>query len=327
MGEQREVLVFGAGVIGAYLTHVLIQGGNKVSVLARKERAESLNKNGLVIYHHLQRKTTRDLVDAITDTDGRAFDAVFVVMPYHKLKEALPQIYRLNTKLLVLVGNDLSPAEMEEKIRQNASGIKKILFGFQVSGGRKEEDRYICERFGDSYMDLGQLHGRINDKMRRWIGKMFAGTKYKLNWQDDMESYLICHPAAILPIGYLSYICDGNLRKSTSAQRKMMFEASHEAYECLKKKGIPIYPKGDDRFYGDGVQGKLMKFLYFIMAKSKIGDLIACEHCRNAVSEMEEIDLFYEDLLKECSAEDLVTWNRLRGQMPSWKALHRKYGN
>ena len=327
MSKPREVLVFGAGVIGAYLTHVLIQAGNHVTVLARKERAESLNKHGLVIYHHLQRKTTRDSVTAITDAKDRSFDAVFVVMPYHKLKEALPQIYELNTKLLVLVGNDLSPARIAEDIKRNAPGIRKIMFGFQVSGGKKEKDSYICERFGRSFMDIGKLHGRTSDKLRKWIEKMFAGTGYKLNWQDDMESYLICHPAAILPIGYLSYICGGDLRKSTSAQRRMMFDASHEAYECLKKKGIAVYPVGDDKFYGNGVHGTLMKFLYFIMAKSKIGDLIACEHCRNAVSEMEEIDLFYEELLKGCPKDELTIWNRLRSQMPSWEKLHKKYGN
>ena len=226
-----------------------------------------------------------------------------------------------------MVGNDLSSADIERKIKENASDIKKIMFGFQVSGGKKEENSYICERFGGSYMDIGQLHGRTSDKIRKWIAKMFAGTGYKLNWQDDMESYLICHPAAILPIGYLSYICDGDLRKSTSAQRKMMFDASHEAFECLKRKGLSVYPKGDDKFYGSGAKGKLMKVLYFIMAKSKIGDLIACEHCRNAVSEMEEIDLFYENLLKDCSSSELATWNRLRGMMPLWQELHKKYGN
>ena len=70
-----------------------------------------------------------------------------------------------------------------------------------------------------------------------------------------------------------------------------------------------------------------MQLLYFIMAKSKIGDLIACEHCRNAGSEMEQIDLYYTEFLKDCPQEKLKTWNRLRGMMPSWDELHRKYGN
>ncbi len=50
MIKQRKVLVFGAGVIGAYLTHVLIEAGNDVTILAREERAKSLNENGLLSY-------------------------------------------------------------------------------------------------------------------------------------------------------------------------------------------------------------------------------------------------------------------------------------
>jgi 2-dehydropantoate 2-reductase len=141
---KRKVLIFGAGVIGAYLAHVLIEAGNDVMILAREERAKSLNENGLVIYHHLQKKTTRNRVKAITDVDGLIFDATFVVMPYHKLKSALPLIRTFNTKLLVLVGNDLSPAEIRKDMKENAPGIKRILFGFQVSGGKKEEKSYVC---------------------------------------------------------------------------------------------------------------------------------------------------------------------------------------
>ena len=324
--KKRKVLVFGAGVIGAYLAHVLIQAGNEVTILAREERAQSLKQNGLVIRHHLQRKTTKDTVEAVTDVTGRSFDAAFVVMPFHKIQLAMPQIAQLKTKLLVLVGNDLAPAKIEAELA-NAPGIKKILFGFQVSGGKKEADHYVCERFGGSWMDLGQLHGNADPRLKKWTERLFAGTSYKLNWQEDMEAYLICHPAAILPIGYLSYICDGDLRTSTKEQRRMMVDASHEAFEALKAKGIPIYPKGDDQFYANGVRGKGMQLLYLIMAKSKIGDLIACEHCRNAVSEMEQIDLFYEDLLKGYPSDKLKTWNRLRGMMPSWEELHRKYGS
>ena len=324
--EKRKVLLFGAGVIGAYLAHVLIQAGNEVTILAREERAKSLSQNGLVIKHHLQRKTTKDPVEAVTDVSGRSFDAAFVVMPFHKIRQALPQIRQLDTKLLVLVGNDLAPAEIEEDLRK-APGIENILFGFQVSGGKKETDHYVCERFGGSYMDIGRLHGKTDPELREWTEKLFEGTSYKLNWQGDMEAYLICHPAAILPIGYLSYICDGDLRSSTKEQRRMMVDASHEAFEALKAKGITIYPEGDDKFYENGARGKLMQVLYLIMSKSRIGDLIACEHCRNAVSEMEQIDAFYEDLLKDYPVEKLEVWNSLRGMMPSWDELHRKYGN
>ncbi|MDE5939822.1 MAG: hypothetical protein K2H37_12165 [Lachnospiraceae bacterium] len=324
--SRRKVLVFGAGVIGSYLAHVLCEAGNEVTILAREARAVSLNRNGLVIRHHLQGKVTKDRVEAVTSVEGRTFDAAFVVMPYHKLKAALLEIDRLQANLLVLVGNDVTPAEIEKHIKENAPGVKKILFGFQATGGKKEENRYICERLGGG-MAIGQLHDETAPKLKKWAQRLFEGTDYKLNWQGDMESYLICHVAAILPIGYLSYICDGNLRKSTGRQRRMMLEASHEAYEFLKGKGMTIYPVNDDKYFEKGVRGWLMAFLYFVMAKTKIGDMVACEHCRNAVSEMEQLDLFYEKLMEGYPVEKRKTWQKLHAQMPSWEELHRTYGN
>lgn len=322
--RRRKVLVFGAGVIGSYLAHVLCEAGNEVTILARRDRVKSLNRNGLVIRHRLQGKVTKDMVEAVTSVEGRAFDAAFVVMPYHELKMTLPEIDKLQAKLLVLVGNDATPAEMERHIKENAPGIKKILFGFQATAEKKEEDRYICERLGGG-MAIGQLHGETALKLKKWVQRMFDGTNYRLNWQGDMESYLVCHLAAILPIGYLTYICNGDLRSSTSRQRKMMFDASHEAYEFLKTKGITICPVDDDKFYGKGIRGGIMGCLYFVMAKTKIGDMMACEHCRNSVSEMEQLDLFYEKLMQGYPAEKLKAWQKLRSQMPSWEELHILY--
>ena len=177
-------------------------------------------------------------------------------------------------------------------------------------------------------MDIGRLHGETDEKTRRALEAMFSGAKYRLRWQPDMENFLLCHPAAILPIGYLAYICDGDMTTSTREQRRLMAEASREAYEFLKARGITICPAGDDAYYGTGPRGALMRVLYFVMAKNRtIGDLIACEHCRNAVSEMEQIDRFYEELMKDHPGDKLRSWNRLRGQMPSWESLHQKYGN
>ncbi len=55
-----KVLVYGSGVIGCYLAHVLCAAGNDVTLLARGQWKEQLQQNGLRIRHHLQRKTTLD---------------------------------------------------------------------------------------------------------------------------------------------------------------------------------------------------------------------------------------------------------------------------
>jgi 2-dehydropantoate 2-reductase len=325
--DPKKILVFGVGVIGAYLTHAVVEAGNEVTVLVREERARMLNENGLRIWHHLQRKETVDQIEAVSSIEGRTFDAAFVVMPWHKMRAAMPQICAIRTELLVLVGNDLSAQEFHDYIREH-SKAKTLLFGFQVSGGKKEKTRYVCERLGSVTMDIGQLHGETDTQTRRKVEALFSGAKYRLSWQPDMESYLICHPAAILPIGYLAYICNGDMTSSTHAQRKLMVDASHEAFEFLKAKGITVRPEGEDKYFDKGSRGVLMKFLLFVMAKKRsIGDLIACEHCRNAVMEMEQIDLYYEERMKDYPKDRLQSWNMLRAQMPSWESLHKKYGN
>ena len=65
-----KVLVYGSGVIGSYLAHVLCTAGNDVTMLARGKWKEQLEKNGLRIIHHLQHKETLDhpaVIEAITD--------------------------------------------------------------------------------------------------------------------------------------------------------------------------------------------------------------------------------------------------------------------
>ncbi|MCM1124586.1 MAG: NAD-binding protein [Eubacterium sp.] len=42
-----KLLVYGAGVIGCELAHVLKKGGNDVTLLARGERKDNLEKRGL----------------------------------------------------------------------------------------------------------------------------------------------------------------------------------------------------------------------------------------------------------------------------------------
>jgi 2-dehydropantoate 2-reductase len=141
-----------------------------------------------------------------------------------------------------------------------------------------------------------------------------------------MEAYLVCHLAAILPIGYLAYACDGDMCASTGAQRKLMRLASREAYAMLKTRGIPILPAGDDRYYAPGLRGRLMQFLYFVMAKNKtIGDLVACEHCRNAYEEMEMLDKAFMEIVARTPGASMPHWHELKAQMPDWDEVRRRY--
>ena len=325
-----KVLVYGSGVIGSYLAHVLCSAGNDVTVLARGRWREQLETHGLRIRHHLQRSQTLDHPKVIGDiSEGGSYDAVFAVMPYNKIGAILEPLAAVRAPLVVLVGNNMNPAAMEKFILGGTVCEKQVLFGFQVTAGKRDMEKglLVCERLGAGNMDLGGLHRLPDETIRSKLNEAFAGTGYRLNWQPDMEAYLVCHLAAILPIGYLAYACDGDMRSSTGAQRRLMRLASREAYAMLKTRGIPILPAGDDRYYASGLRGRLMQFLYFVMAKNKtIGDLVACEHCSNAYEEMEMLDAAFMEIVARTPGAPMPHWHELRAQMPGWDEVRRRYG-
>ena len=76
-----KILVYGAGVIGCELAHVLKMGKNGVTLLARGDWKDTLEKHGLVIRHYLQMKTTTDKikVTGCLSPDDK-YDIIFVVM-------------------------------------------------------------------------------------------------------------------------------------------------------------------------------------------------------------------------------------------------------
>ena len=78
-----RVLIIGAGVIGSNLAADLFSSGRDVTLLARGEWADALEKNGLVIDPIFSpgKKTYRiPVIRELKEDD--VFDAVFVVMRY-----------------------------------------------------------------------------------------------------------------------------------------------------------------------------------------------------------------------------------------------------
>ena len=73
-------LVYGAGVTGCELAHVLKKDGNDVTLLARGDWKDTLEKQGLVIRHYLQRKTTTDIIKVTDGPKRKLWSAIIYVM-------------------------------------------------------------------------------------------------------------------------------------------------------------------------------------------------------------------------------------------------------
>lgn len=319
-----KVLVYGAGVIGSYLTHVLCTAGNDVTLLARGNWRETLERDGLTIVHHLQKKTTHDRPRIIGALNGERYDLVFAVMQYQQMPAILAEVSQADSPLVVLAGNNMDAGKMEAYIRAHTAVPKTVLFGFQGTGGRREGGKVFCVRFGGGSMSIGGAASEPPDESKRAVSAAFHGTDYRLTWVPNMDAWYKCHLALILPVCYLSYTLDCDLTRARGPQIRQVMEAVREGYGLLDALGYPILPEGSlDALRG--TKGAVFHVLLRIMAKTAIGRLAATDHCRHAVSEMEALDKAFAALRAQEPGLSMPDWDALRGAMPDWGTLRRLY--
>ena len=319
-----RILVYGAGVLGCELAHALIQNKkNVVTLLARGEWKEMIDQKGLTIRHWVQRKTTVDRVQTIdTLAPDDCYDLVFVVMQAGQLPQVLPILKENKSSYFVFVGNDPQAKQVLEAMQRPAD---KVAFGFQNTAGRREHDRVVSV-YASAGMTVGGATTPLSGAFRTRLKTAFDGVKYRLSFYGDMDEWLKCHAAFILPICYVCYACNGDLRRATKQQRGAILDAAYEACEMLKAIGIPVNDADNTENFKPGTAGRRqMEAMLFVMAKTPLGRLCASDHAMHAVGEMRYLDDAFEAMRKQAGTA-MPMWEKLRSEMPSWDTLQKTNG-
>ena len=320
-----KVLMYGAGVIGGQLTHALISCGNDVTVIARGSWAKTLQIQGLRIHHYIQRKDTIDHPRVLEAPDDGQYDIVFAVMQYRQMEKILPDLARVKSPILVLTGNNLSAAEMEKSILENSKEPKTVLFGFGSTAGTRENGRLTTVHTGDGRLTIGKAQGDVPESAKKILQRTFSGSRLSVVYCDNMDAWLKYHAAFILPVVYLSYKTDCNLRKSSGAERKLLLKAVRDAYHLLMMLGYPVRPVGDEKTLEPGLSNALVRLVIYGMSITRLGALCTTEHCRHAPGEMEDLDEEFMKLRAKEPAFPMNDFEKLREMMPSWDQIREKY--
>ena len=316
-----RILVYGAGVQGCELAHRLAQNEkNTVTLLARGEWKERIDQKGLTIRHWAQLKTTVDRVPTIeTLAPEESYDIVFVTVQAGQLPEILPVLKQNKSEFFVFVGNQPHARSVLQAMQRPAD---KIAFGFQNNGGRRENGQVISVHAGIG-MTVGGATAPLSGTFRQRLQAAFAGVKYKLTFYSDMDEWLKCHIAFILPVCYVCYACNGDLHRATKQQRGAILDAAYEGCEMLKALGIPVNDAENTDYYKPGTAGRRkMDAMVLAMAKTPLGRLCASDHAMHAVKEMQYLDEAFEALRKQAGTA-MPMWEKLRNEMPAWNTLQK----
>ena len=316
-----RILVYGAGVQGCELAHRLLQNKkNVVTLLARGEWKERIDQKGLVIRSMLQFRTTTDRVATIdTLAPDDCYDLVFVAMQAGQLPQVLPILKQNKSEYFVFLGNDPDAVGVLRAMQRPAD---KIAFGFQNTAGRREPDRLVSVHTSVG-MTGGGATAPLSGVFRQRLQSAFDGVKYKLTYYDDMDEWLKCHIAFILPVCYVCYACNGDLTRATKQQRAAILDAAYEGCEMLKALGIPVNDAENTDYYKPGTAGRRkMDAMVLAMAKTPLGRLCASDHAMHAVKEMQYLDEAFEALRKQAGTA-MPMREKSRKEMPAWNTLQK----
>lgn len=301
-----KILIYGAGVLGSYAAYELKRVGHEVTILARGKRYEELREKGLVIRHYLQRKTTVDKINVVKELlPEDQYDVTFIVMQTSQVKAVLPAISaNVKCPLFVFVGNEDNAKEISEEIKNTSSSHPRVLFGFFSIGGRREDGKVISVHTKRPDFDIGDLNGE-ND-YKSIIERIFNKTRFKVHYHANMDDFFKTHIAFIIPLAYLAYMSNCDLRKIAGNKKALntAIDAIIEGCDVLVKLGYKIDPESSERLVK-----KHRRIAYLglkVCAATPLGRFGVSDHCKSGWREMEHLDKALVKLIKK---SDLLTPN------------------
>ena len=184
------------------------------------------------------------------------------------------------------------------------------MFAFALSAGHRERDRVASIDL--KKITIGQLRGAPSNEAL--IGRIFDGTKYRVVYEPNMEDYLLCHAAFVLPAAFACYKTDGDLKKlrGNTAYLNRMIDANIEGYRAIKSAGHDILPKADAEFEGAAYRKTCLRF-FKLMCATALGKICASDHAMNAVDEMSALDRDLKDFFDQNGA-DYPVWKELEAE-------------
>ena len=285
----RNILVYGAGVLGSLYAGKLHQAGFEVTLLARGKRLIELNEQGLVLIEDSSTKLEHipvRITDRLAPEDG--YDLVLVVVRKNQLTSVLPALAanKGTPNVLFLVNNAQGPAELIQ-----ALGSERVLLGFPGAGGQRLDGivRYKLTARSLQVTTIGERDGQKTERIEA-IARMLEKAGFPVAISDQMDAWLKTHAVVVSPVANALYLAGGsNYRLArTRDGLLLMIRAVKEGLRALHALDVPITP----------VKYRLLEWIPepLLLAVLRIGfatpqaELVLARHANAARDEMSVID-------------------------------------
>jgi 2-dehydropantoate 2-reductase len=248
---MSRILIYGAGAIGCTFAGKLLASGADVTLLARGDWKDTLERDGLVLEDCLNRRQLRLRPRLITDlAPADRYDYILVVMQATQVAAVLPVLAANCSPAVVFVVNN----PLGYDAWAAALGAGRIMLGFPSAGGERRDGKvayFIGTGLAKAFQSttFGELDGSASPRLKTLAG-IFRTAGFAPTTCADMASWQKCHVAVILPISRaLCRFGSDNYRLARSWPTiGLMVLATRECFAVLKAGGVPVTP-GKLRFY------------------------------------------------------------------------------
>jgi len=299
-----RTLVFGAGPLGCLYAHRLDKAGKDVTILARGDRHDWIQANGLLLVDEIvgKQETTRPRVVEVLRPDDE-YDLVVVLIRKNKLAPVFQVLAKNNniSNILFMGNNALGFGSYFDALPK-----EKLLFGFPGAGGGVRE-HVVCyadrEKPGGKRkaITIGEIDGETKERTQA-IKSLFESSGIPVDLSTDIDGWLKYHIALVSPIANALYKheCDNYALAKDRETIRVMVRAAKEGGSVLKALGYTKrQPFEFNLFYWlpEILSVKALKDLL----KSKFAEVAFSIHAGAAHDEMVQLSDEFRSLIEKTS--------------------------
>ena len=187
--SDLEIVIYGAGAVGASICGFLSPHYNKIYLLARGENAQAMKSKGLIMYQNTFDNKQVISVNVIEDLNEKPnADVVIIAVKNYDLEEVAKDIYSKlgDTPIIIALQNGVENQRILPKY------FSKIIYSAIIMSAWKEKPGI----FGHSvkgYVIFGTLDNSLQFEMKSIKKLLIPGYKFKIsqNIQDAIHTKLI----------------------------------------------------------------------------------------------------------------------------------------
>ena len=241
-GRRASWVVVGAGVLGSLYAARLATDGADVRIVARGERADEIERHGIVLVDEGSGSRTTTALEVIraVGPDVEA-DVALVLIRRNQLGALLPSLAVAQMgSIVVMTNNGSGPRLLVE-----ALGHERVLLGFPGAGGMREGGvvRYRQLSRWLQPTTIGELDGRTTPRLRA-IALQLAEAGFPVAIEPRMDAWLRTHASVVAAIAHGIYRAGGSTRalgRDRSAVSDMLLEVRRNL-GVLALLGIDVVP-------------------------------------------------------------------------------------